>query len=204
MENTINTVPYSPNTSAPLPNTGTSQDTRTIVTVLLLIFMFPIGFLLMWFWSKWKVWVKILISVPMIILVLVILPAIVLISVNPAKQFSRARDTRRTADVNTIVMAIKQYSVDNRDGVLDLDLPNAGTNPETISSANGYTKLCEALLPTYLSSLPVDPKINDGTPITSCEGDWNTGYMIGVKKNGEIEISAPETEVEGPIVSVSR
>jgi hypothetical protein len=45
----------------------TSEDTKTIATVLLLIFMFPVGIILMWFWTKWKIWVKLLITLPAII-----------------------------------------------------------------------------------------------------------------------------------------
>lgn len=45
---------------------GMSNDTRTIVTVLLLIFVFPVGLIVMWVWPRWPGWVKLLISVPLI------------------------------------------------------------------------------------------------------------------------------------------
>ena len=54
-----------------LPITGnevkSNDSTPTIVTVLLLIFVFPIGVIVMWFWPKWKVWVKLLITLIAII-----------------------------------------------------------------------------------------------------------------------------------------
>lgn len=45
-----------------IPTQGTSDDTKTIVTVLLLIFFFPVGFIMMWVWTHWPTWVKLLIS----------------------------------------------------------------------------------------------------------------------------------------------
>lgn len=61
---------------------GTSEDTKTIVTVLLLLFIYPIGLILVWFWVKWPRWVKIIISLPIIIilLALVLIPIFVFIS----------------------------------------------------------------------------------------------------------------------------
>lgn len=50
-----------------------SEDTKTIVTVLLLIFAFPAGFILMWTWPKWPKWVKILITIPLIVFIVLIL-----------------------------------------------------------------------------------------------------------------------------------
>jgi hypothetical protein len=53
---------------------GMSQDTKTIIVILLLIFAYPLGLLLMWFWMKeWPVWVKILISLPVALGVLMFL-----------------------------------------------------------------------------------------------------------------------------------
>ena len=88
-------TPSSPITPATHPTSGTSQDTRTIVTVLLLILVFPVGFFLMWFWSKWKIWVKILVSsVP-----LAAVSAVILVTVNPAAQLEKA--TRQMQNCQT-------------------------------------------------------------------------------------------------------
>lgn len=46
---------------------GTSNDTKIIVTVILLVFFFPVGLILMWFWTKWPRWLKILLTVPLIL-----------------------------------------------------------------------------------------------------------------------------------------
>lgn len=49
---------------------GTSEDTKTIVTVLVLLFAFPFGVILMWFWPNWPKWVKLLVTVPAVLVVL--------------------------------------------------------------------------------------------------------------------------------------
>jgi len=63
-----------PQTLAPIPaasvQPGASNDTRTIVTVLCLLFLFPIGLILMWFWSEWKLWIKLLITILPVALIL--------------------------------------------------------------------------------------------------------------------------------------
>lgn len=47
---------------------GISNDTATIITVLLLIFVYPIGVVVMWHLMKWQGWIKALVSFPLIIL----------------------------------------------------------------------------------------------------------------------------------------
>ncbi len=59
-----NPVPPPPPT--PSTNTipaATGNNHRTLITALLLIFLNPIGLIVMWVWSGWKVWVKILVTV---------------------------------------------------------------------------------------------------------------------------------------------
>jgi hypothetical protein len=86
--NPVQPIVSTPVQSAPPQSTGMSNDTKTIITVLLLLLMFPIGLLLMWFWVKWPVWVKIVISLP--ILIIPILLASLLIAVNPSKAIRQA------------------------------------------------------------------------------------------------------------------
>lgn len=42
-------------------------NTQTILVVLLLIFVYPVGLILMFIWMKWPQWVKILVTSPIII-----------------------------------------------------------------------------------------------------------------------------------------
>ncbi len=76
---------------------GMSSDTKTLVTVLLLVFAFPAGFVLMWVWTSWPKWVKFLITgifaFFMLIWVLIFAAAII-VSVNPQAQLERAEEAR--------------------------------------------------------------------------------------------------------------
>jgi hypothetical protein len=51
---------------------GISEDMRMLITVLLLVFAYPAGFILMWFWTKWKYWVKCVVSIPAALFIVMI------------------------------------------------------------------------------------------------------------------------------------
>ena len=77
---------------APAPvtqNSGASQQTRTIVTIVVLFFFSPVGIILMWFWSKWKLWVKILLTFVFFIIPFIV-AAILIVAIDPAAQVERA------------------------------------------------------------------------------------------------------------------
>lgn len=76
-----NTPPViqSPNSTQFQSQQPTNHDTRFIIVILLLIFFYPIGLILMWMWMRWQNWVKVLLSLPVIITVLVILGSIIMI-----------------------------------------------------------------------------------------------------------------------------
>ena len=48
-----------------------SDDTKSIITVLLLAFAYPIGLIMMYVWTKWPGWVKALVTVPLAIAILI-------------------------------------------------------------------------------------------------------------------------------------
>lgn len=85
---------------------GMSEDTKSIITVLLLIFVYPIGLIFMWFWTRWPRWVKIILSLPIILAIIGIVAAIFLIALNPSKQIMRANCVKAceaAVDKNTCV-----------------------------------------------------------------------------------------------------
>ena len=52
-------------------NSEISYDTQMIVTVLLLIFVYPLGVIFMWAWMRnWPVWLKIIITLPVFMFLL--------------------------------------------------------------------------------------------------------------------------------------
>lgn len=78
-------------TNAPAPIT---EDTKTIITAVALLIVFPIGFILMWAWTNWKRWVKWTITgcgcFPFLFLILWFFLAIIF-GANPSEQIERAQ-----------------------------------------------------------------------------------------------------------------
>lgn len=51
-----------------------SYETKLTIVILLLLFVYPLGLVFMWFWMRnWPLWLKILISLPIVIGILGIL-----------------------------------------------------------------------------------------------------------------------------------
>src|SRR6185437_2506578 len=96
-----------------------------------------------------------LIELLVVIGILAILLAITLIAINPARQFGQANDIKRRSDANAILNAIGQYSASNA-GNLPGEVAGSGTDatPKEIDSTN-YPNLCTAIMPTYISAIPV-------------------------------------------------
>ena len=51
-------------------NEEMSQDTKTIITALLLAFAYPVGIIMMFVWTKWPGWVKTLVVLPLVLAIL--------------------------------------------------------------------------------------------------------------------------------------
>lgn len=66
---------------------GMSNDTKTIITVLLLIFFYPIGIILVWTLTNWPKWVKWVLSIPVIILLVILLGSGPLLGINLKELF---------------------------------------------------------------------------------------------------------------------
>jgi len=135
-----------------------------------------------------------LIEILVVIGIIAILAAIVIIAINPAKQFAQARNTQRQAGINAILNAVGQRLADNKGifaGTFNSSAYTCGLLPTTastsITSSMALNTTAESgalgcLVPTYISSLPVDPT-NPTSP--------STGYEIKVDVNGRVMICAP-------------
>ncbi|MBP9757739.1 MAG: prepilin-type N-terminal cleavage/methylation domain-containing protein [Candidatus Pacebacteria bacterium] len=144
-----------------------------------------------------------LIEILVVIGIIAILAAIVIIAINPARQFAQARNSQRVANVNAILNAIGQNMADNK-GVFmcagaAYALPTTGT---VIQSGASGADIAPCIVPTYISALPVDPKTGTYTNATS----YNTGYTVETA-GGRITVSAPQSALEDAAtttVSVTR
>lgn len=136
-----------------------------------------------------------LIEVLLVVAIIAILAGIVILAINPGKQLADSRNSQRQADVNTIVNAVYQYSVDNNG-----NLPSTITTSATDICATGGT--CTGLIDLsvltangkYLVAMPKDPQTGDAN---------NANYQIVKDANGRVTVSAPDAE-QGKTISVTR
>ncbi|MFZ6035552.1 MAG: type II secretion system protein [Patescibacteria group bacterium] len=128
-----------------------------------------------------------------------ILAAIVIIAINPGRQFAQARNAQRWNDVNAILNAVHQYAVDNN-GEVPAAITAVATN---VGSGGGNIDICGQLVGTegtYLTEIPADPTTGS---FTSC-ASYNSGYDISQNAtSGRVTVSAPDAELSTSI-TVSR
>ncbi len=137
-----------------------------------------------------------LIEVLVVIGIIAILAAVVLVAVNPARQFKLARDSQRTSNVNAILNAVHQNMAEHK-GVLTCGgVPFAiPTTAVVVRSklpsdpAGPYAgDIGSCIVPDYISSLPFDPSLV-GAHFVSIT-DYDSGYMIGRDVDGRITASS--------------
>lgn len=100
-----------------------SSDTKNIITILLLLFFYPVGVIVMWVWKLWPTWVRLLVSVPAILIGLVVAFGIVggtLSSLNPGGMIDKAKNqnsaceamckTRASSELESCLAFCKQRS----------------------------------------------------------------------------------------------
>ncbi len=143
-----------------------------------------------------------LIEILVVIGIIAILAAIVIIAINPAKQFAQARNTQRQAGVNTVLNAVGQRLADNKGifagaftvGGVTYTCPTIPAGPTGLTDGvpPGAELDLSCLRPTYVATIPEDPDstITAGTL---------TGYTIAVDATGRITVCAPQAATETSI-----
>lgn len=141
-----------------------------------------------------------LIEILVVIGIIAILAAIVIIAINPAKQFAQARNAQRESNVSTLLNAIGQNIADNK-GLFSCGSVTLPTSTTPIGTNGVNLKGC--LVPTYIpTDLPKDP---GGTVNGRSEDpgtDTNTGYTVFVDAVGRVQVCAPNYD-EDAIPSIS-
>jgi type IV pilus assembly protein PilA len=137
-----------------------------------------------------------LIEILVVIGIIAILAAVVIVALNPARQFAQARNSQRWSNTNTVLNAVGQRLADNRG-----NWPTTGGCPAlpstatTIGSGSGNFDLAACVVPTYVPSMVMDP--TSGASVAS------TGYQLIRASNGRITVSAPFAELS-EVISVER
>jgi prepilin-type N-terminal cleavage/methylation domain-containing protein len=144
-----------------------------------------------------------LIEVLVVIGIIAILASIVVVAINPARQFAQANNSQRWSNVNAILNAVHQYAVDNR-GALPPGLTGTPTEICRSTDAAGVAvattscgtrvQLTDSLVPTYVVGIPTDP---------IGASALGSGYKIATTTGNRIVVSAPSAE-NGASISVTR
>lgn len=136
--------------------------------------------------------IEILVSIGL----LAALAAIVLIAVNPARQFANMRNTQRSSDLNALLNSVGQRIAENKGqfNCTGITFPAGttatGTSGSVIGSGVGELDIRSCLVPAYISELPVDP--TNGTTWNGTT--YTTGYRLFQDANGRISVFAPTVE----------
>lgn len=136
-----------------------------------------------------------LIELLVVIGVIAILAAIVLVAVNPARNFAQARNTQRRNDIYQVLNACHQFAVSNNGNFPD----SITTTPQDIGTSvmdlgsdtdmNG-----NPVVPMYIPVIPIDPA--DGTAAT-------TNYVLFEEADGRLTATASSAEL-GETITITR
>jgi len=136
-----------------------------------------------------------LIEILVVIGIIAILAAVVIVALNPARQFAQARNSQRSSNVNTILNSVTQRMVDNK-GLWNSTCTSGTVAIPSTATNIGATALNleDCVSPTYVVSVPFDP---------SGGAAASTGYHIWQDANGRVHVRAPKAEL-GELIEVAR
>jgi len=148
-----------------------------------------------------------LVELLVVIAIIVILFAVILVAVDPARRLSQARDAVRRQDVRNILEAVQEFMVDN-DGDFPTGIDGVTASFQVLGTAgSGCNTTCTAettvaacldlsgdLVEDYLADIPVDPRTGTAA---------NTDYAINLTAGSRVEVTSCDPEVAGTI-SVKR
>src|SRR3989344_3896937 len=130
-----------------------------------------------------------LIEMLVVIGIIAILAAVVLVAVNPLRQFASARDSQRRSDLYALTNAIYQFAVEHNGKIpsttttpaLAADIPDCqnpvvyATDGLDAGTVTGGLNLATVLVPTYIADIPHDPSDDDN------DGNVTTQYRICIQ-----------------------
>lgn len=146
-----------------------------------------------------------LLEILLVVGIIAILAAIVIIAINPGRQFAQVANAERRSDIKQIYNAMQQYYIDHG------DYP-ASTTPDILteicdtgigefgSHSVDCTNLIDlsALVPKYITAIPVDPSgasstlsFIDKIISKAYAAIGGTGFMIMTTFSGGIVVTAP-------------
>ena len=150
-----------------------------------------------------------LIEILVVIGIIAILAAVVIVAINPSRQFAQAHNSQRQSNVTAILDAIGQNIADNK-GVFTCSGVTINGTPTDIAKSGVDLRKC--LVPTYLPEIGFDPTTGNNTCVDTTPGDcaggspvgsYDTKYMISMTTTNRYVVSASNAEL-GQTISVTR
>lgn len=141
-----------------------------------------------------------LIEILIVLGIIAILAGIVIIAINPSKQFAQARNAQRQSNVEQILNAIGQRMADNKGtfegsftaNSVEYKCPTLGATT-TILFVGGVGSTTPAdlscLVPTYMATFPADPAALSGS---------DTGYAVSLV-GGRVQVCADSAATEDSV-----
>ena len=144
-----------------------------------------------------------LIELLVVIGIIAILAGVVIIAINPARQFAQARNTQRTSNVRAILDSIGQRMADNQ-GVFETGC-TAGAISSTVRTIGSSTyDMAPCVVPTYISTMPFDPNGAASGYGYVDTTNYNTGYTVVRNASTlRVTVAAPGQEI-GASISIER
>lgn len=156
---------------------------KNIVVILLLIFIFPLGLILMWAWTSWPKWIKWLVSAPLLLAIVAIIFAVAVNITYPkngqtgqppgfvnllpnANKYqtvqNQAKDNKIKSDFETLKQVLAMYKKDNG---------NYPTSLEELKTA-GY--MANLLIPPYSDKQYNYQSTSNGYKLSTTLGDGSS------------------------------
>jgi len=157
-----------------------------------------------------------LIELLVVIGIIAVLAAVVIVAINPARQFAQARNTQRQSNVTSLLDAYGQRIADNKgnfygdtvcpdvsDDIPDTAVDLATAEPICAGTACTGFDLRKCIVQDYMSEIVIDPETGNNTCVDIVPGDcdggeYDTGYMVFKDATSKrVTIVAPATELSG-------
>ena len=140
-----------------------------------------------------------LIELLVVIGIIALLASVVIVALNPGRQFAQARNTQRFSNINAILNSIGQNMADNNGNFTCA----AGAIPTstTVMGSSTYD-IAPCVVPTYISLMPFDPSATGASYVSNT--NYNTGYgVIRDATTNRVTVSAPSAEL-GVTIAITR
>ena len=144
-----------------------------------------------------------LIEVLVVIGIIAVLASVVLVAINPSRQFKLARDLQRSTNLDAILNAIHQNMSEHK-GIFVCSgttrpIPATYTRIKSSTVIGDLGDLAGCLVPNYIASMPFDPSLSAAHFASTT--DYDTGYDITIDSDGRL-LASSTGELTASITSI--